>query len=106
MRPCVPPHISTYIDVYPYIALRPPNTNKPNHALRPQVRLLLHAYSRKEAVARAMMQWDVALGRKHAQSLLEQFTARTAPRQRRRRCKSGTPPKKAGHCRIVFSFHL
>jgi len=41
------------------------------------VRLLLHAYSRKEAVARAMMQWDVALGpkQKHAQSLLEQFTA-------------------------------
>ena len=39
------------------------------------MRLLLHAYSRKEAVARAMMQWDVALGRKHAQSLLEQFTA-------------------------------
>jgi len=51
-------------------------------------------------VARAMMQWDVALGRKHAQSLLEQFTAvhtaYSTPRQRRRRCKSGNPQTKAG----------
>ena len=47
-----------------------PNSNPtPNPSPNPspdQVRLLLHAYARKEAVAHAMGQWDVLLGRKHA----------------------------------------
>ena len=33
------------------------------------VRLLLHAYARKQAVAHAMGQWDALLGRKHAKKV-------------------------------------
>ena len=47
-----------------------PNSNPtPHPSPNPspdQVRLLLHAYARKEAVAHAMGQWDVLLGRTHA----------------------------------------